>query len=221
MESKPGIILKGVTGMPLLLPKEILSMQRVLGIEAVLLWINLLALAQEGEPMNLDQIAETMGLSYQVIEKALVTLADSGWISDEGREIRLKVARDLEPKKQKAVLDDKQAGFEWLVGFWCNKLQAPSPEQLQKLLFWMEKKALSHEVIAAAIEEMCACVESPHISYLEGILRNWYNDGVREYEDLVQRPYLTKLRVGTTQNDQIHPEAKKRWQEVFPHEFND
>ena len=40
-------------------------------------------------------------------------------------------------------------------------------------MFWVEKKKVSPEVVAVAIEEMRLSIDNPHIGYLEGILRNW------------------------------------------------
>ena len=39
------------------------------------------------------------------------------------------------------------------------------------------ERQVSHEVIAVAIEEMRAGATRPSFAYLEGILRNWHNQG--------------------------------------------
>lgn len=216
-----GVMLKGLETLPIQIPRDILDAQNHLGVDATLLWINLLAIAQQGKPIQIGAMADYMGLAKQQVEKALVILADQGWINDEGLEIKLMVPQRLKLNNTKppAVLDESQASFEWLVTFWTNRVGTPSAAEMRKLLFWVEKKGLSEEVIAVAIEEMCASADSPSFSYLEGILRNWYNEGVRHYGDLVDRSHLAKVLNGPKEHA-IHPVARNKWKEVFPDEFD-
>ena len=58
-----GVLLKGVEGMPVQVPREILGCQARLGPAATLAWINLLALAQAGKPMHIDDLTESHGSS--------------------------------------------------------------------------------------------------------------------------------------------------------------
>lgn len=217
-----GILLKGVQALPLQIPGEILEAQTYLSSSAVLLWINLLAFAQQQRPITLDGVAQYMGVKKRAVEEALATLAERGWINDEDGEIILQVPTETAVTSEESapLLDEKQASFEWLINFWSHRLGSPGPDEMRKLGFWMEQKGLTCEVIAAGVEEMCAAVENPHLGYLEGILRNWYSEGVRSYSDLVERPYLARALPCSTPQD-IHPEAKRKWKELFPDEFDE
>ena len=48
------------------------------------------------------------------------------------------------------------------------------------------------DVVALAIHEMARSAPTPRIQYLEGILRNWYNDGVRTMADMIKRKKSTR-----------------------------
>ncbi len=228
-----GFMLTGIKNMPLQVPIEILAAQPELGVHAVLLWINLLLFVEKHQALSISFLAEAMGLEVSEVNRSLVKLADHGWINDEGYEIKLSV-----PSSQPAslpsipadtpapshssedVLDKNQQGFEWLITCWSNRVSPPSPEEMKKLMFWMEKKQMSHEVIAVAIEEMCAAIDNPHFAYVEGILRNWSNEGVHSYTQLLEKPYLTKVLAPQSQSA-VSLDATKKWKELFPDEFDD
>lgn len=219
-----GVLLRGVEGLPIQVPAEILICQADLGPTATLVWINIVALSQFGRPLQINALAEQMGLEKRVVSQALASLADRGWINDEGLEIQLTVPdRDeqIEPTQAAALetaLQDSDS-FEWLVNYVCARVTVPTPEEKRKLLFWMQSKGLSHEVIAVAIEEMCASAAHQSFPYLEGILRNWHGLGIRTYNDLLEHPYLAKVLAPITSCKEQNP-AEQRWREVFPDEFN-
>ncbi len=218
-----GFLVRGLEGMPLQIPLELIEAQNILGMQAVMVWINMAWFVQQNQPLNIKLISDTMDIDQKKVNIALARLADFGWINDEGFEIRLSI-----PQKKTAeisdeeidieVLDPKQKGFEWLINFWSNRIAPPSPEVMKKLLFWVEKKQMSHQVVAVAIEEMCQSVDQPNLGYLEGVLRNWFNDGVLTYEQLLDKPYLAKV-LRPPQSPTIHPDAKRKWKEFFPDEF--
>lgn len=225
-----GFIVQGLKELPLQVPLEILNAQKVLGGNAVLVWINLLLFAHKQQPVNINMISDIMGIDFQEVNKALARLADAGWINDEGYEIKLCVPTDervqavfdkKEPRENKldSVLDPRQKGFEWLIDFCTNRVAPPTPEEMKKLLFWVEKKRVSPEVVAVAVEEMCVSIENPHFAYLEGVLRNWVNEGVFTYAQLLEKPHLTKV-LPQSHQPAIHPEAKRKWKELFPDEFD-
>jgi len=219
-QTSQGILLQGMEGLPIQIPAEIFQCQAVLGPKATLVWINLAALAQLRQPLRLDTLAEQIGLAEQEVSRCLALLADRGWINDEGIEIRLTVPRIEEAAAAaESILDEEQASFEWLVNYWTTRVAAPTPEEMRKLLYWVETKGVSHEVIAVAIEEMRASAASPGFPYVEGILRNWHANGIRSYNDLLENPHLTKVLQPIAARKERSP-AEKRWKEVFPHEFD-
>lgn len=219
-----GVLLQGLDNLPVQVPGEILESQASLGPIPVLLWINLLACAQQGRPLRIEQIAEYMGVEVEEIEQAMVVLANAGWVNDEGLVIHLTIPEDV-PKQGRfetavAVLDEEQASFEWLISYYAARVGDPSPEEMRKLLYWMERRGVSHEVIAVAIEEMCAGAPRPSFAYLEGILRNWHALGIRVYADLIERPNVARVLTQQPGKEELTP-AERRWKEVFPDEFTD
>lgn len=212
--------IKGLEKMPLQIPVELLIAQKSLGITAVMTWINMALFEQQRQPVNAALIAEAMHIGEGEVSKALACLADHGWIIDNGNEIKLCVP-DLKPVEPDVeLLDPMQKGFEWLVNFWTNRVGVPAPEDMQRLMFWVEQKKMSHEVIAVAIEEMCNSISNPHIGYLEGILRHWLMEGVTTYQELLDKPYLAKILHQTRLEPQINPESERKWKELFPDEFD-
>lgn len=223
-EKGQGLLIRGVEGMPIQIPSEIFKCQASLGPIPTLVWINMVALAQEQNPLKINDLAEQMGLETRKVSQALALLADRGWINDEGLEIQLCLPKIEEPKKikmmpEESILDEEQASFEWLVSYSAARIGPPSPDEMRKLLHWMVKRGMSHEVIAVAIEEMAVQVQEPSFPYLEGILRNWHGFGIRSYNDLLENPHLTKVLGPITASKGPSP-AEQRWKEVFPDEFD-
>lgn len=220
-----GVLLRAVEGLPIQVPVEILKCQADLGPTATLVWINIVALSQMGRPMQINTLAEMMGLDKRTVSQALATLADRGWINDEGLEIQLTVPDSIESAEAaqaatlEAVSQREPDAYEWLVDYVCARVTMPTPDEKRKLWYWMQTKGVSHEVIAVAVEEMCASAAHQSFPYLEGILRNWHGLGVRTYNDLLEHPYLAKVLGPITSFKEQNP-AEQRWREVFPDEFD-
>lgn len=215
-----GVLLRAMEGLPIQVPRTIFEFQAALGPVATLVWINILALAQAGQPLQIDNLATQIGLSKHEVSQALALLADGGWINDEGLEIQLSLPlKEESAKAREPILDAEQASFEWLIMYWSTRVASPSPDEMRKLLYWVETKDFSAEAIAVAIEEMCASVAQPSFPYLEGILRNWHGVGIRTYNDLLENPHLTKVLGPIAAKKEQNP-AEQRWREVFPDEFD-
>lgn len=220
-----GFVVQGLDKLPLQIPVELLVAQKTLGITAVMVWINMAMFVQQRQRVNIELISEAMGIEAKEVRLALARLADYGWLNDEGYEIRLcipDIKSQISTQKNVSIelLDPRQKDYEWLVNYWSNRVGVPTREDMQKLLFWVEKKQVSHEVIAVAIEEMCASVDNPNMGYLEGILRNWFVEGVTTYNQLLAKPYLAKVLQQNQSVASIHPEAERKWKELFPDEFD-
>jgi len=213
-------MIKGLEKLPLQVPVELLIAQKALGITAVMVWINLALFEQQRQPVSATLLSEAMNISEAEVSRALACLADHGWIVDDGNVIKLCIP-DLKPVEPDVeLLDPLQKGFEWLVNFWTNRVGVPTPDDMQRLMFWVEQKGMSHEVIAVAVEEMCHFIDNPHMGYLEGILRHWLMEGVTTYQQLLDKPYLAKVLHQSRQESQIHPESERKWKELFPDEFD-
>lgn len=108
------------------------------------------------------------------------------------------------------------------------------PTQYEKLRFWVEEQGMEGAVVALAIEETVHSAEVPRISYLEGVLRNWYNDGIRTLADLQERKKASKVLSGGAQPEGSEHEGKpnaaayqsvseelvSRWKELYPDEYD-
>ena len=105
------------------------------------------------------------------------------------------------------------------MGYVSARGTVPTLDEKRKLLYWMQSKNLTHEVIAVAVEEMCASAAHPSFPYLEGILRNWHGVGIRTYNDLLENPYLAKVLGPITSCKEQNP-VEQRWREIFPDEFD-
>lgn len=66
------------------------------------------------------------------------------------------------------------------------------PTQFRKLQFWHDEQRMEAGVLCAAIDEAVRAKAAengskPRFSFLEGIIRNWFNDGIRTLADLKTR----------------------------------
>ena len=84
--------------------------------------------------------------------------------------------------------DDLQA----VLSIYHKKVGLLGPVQYEKLRAWVEEKGMGADVVALAIHEMVRSAPTPRIQYLEGILRNWYNDGIRTMADMIKRKKPTR-----------------------------
>src|SRR5690554_6215773 len=118
-----GVLLRGVKGLPIQVPGEILKCQADLGPTATLVWINLVAFSQLGQAFRINSLARQMGLPKREVSQALALLADRGWINDEGLEIRLTVqaeAESLDPVQEEVaaaaepLVNGESDAYEWL-----------------------------------------------------------------------------------------------------------
>lgn len=110
------------------------------------------------------------------------------------------------------------------------------PTQYEKLRFWIEEQGMEGAVVALAIEETVRSAEVPRISYLEGILRNWYNDGIRTLADLHEKKRASRVLSGdegrakgdhslegspnAAAYQSVSPEWVERWKELYPDEYD-
>lgn len=74
------------------------------------------------------------------------------------------------------------------------------PSQHEKLKWWIDEKRMSGDVVAKAIE-VAKAEGKPRMQYIEGVLRNWHNDGVRKLEDLQPRHLDKKVERSPPEDD--------------------
>jgi len=122
-----------------------------------------------------------------------------------------------------------------VVQIYHKRIGMIGPTQYEKLRFWIEEQGLEGAVVALAIEETVRSADVPRISYLEGILRNWYNDGIRTFAQLQERKMASKVlsaegglaggdsREGVANAaayQSVSPEMVAKWKELYPDEYD-
>jgi DnaD/phage-associated family protein len=143
--------------------------------------------------------------------------------------------------------ENLSADMEAVMDLYHRKIGIAGPIQFEKLRYWVEEQGMEGEVVAAAIEETVQSAQIPRINYLEGVLRNWYNDGIRTLKDLVEKKASKVLsgasaktpgqRSQTSQTPQssmsmegaanadayrrVDPNMVKKWKELYPDEYDD
>jgi len=137
-------------------------------------------------------------------------------------------AVDAHPEVAAERWDSMEAALSAVVAFYHQRIGLLGPSQYEKLRFWVEDQGMSPEVVAMAIEETVQSARTPRMSYLEAILRNWYNEGIRTLDDLQRSQRARALRqaapVEGTPNagayQAVDAEAVKRWKEMFADEYD-
>lgn len=132
-----------------------------------------------------------------------------------------------------ADTDDDVNDLKAVVEIYHKRIGMLGPTQFEKLRFWVEEQGMEAEVVALAIEETVASAKNPRINYLEGILKNWYNSGIRTLTDLMNDKYASQVlhprsQRGKESNEgapnasayqSISPEMVDRWKEMYPDEY--
>lgn len=124
--------------------------------------------------------------------------------------------------------EDMQA----VVQIYHKRIGMMGPTQYERLRFWVEEQAMEGAVVALAIEETVQSADVPRISYLEGILRNWFNDGIRTLADVHRQKRASKVLSGgeaaamrqgvpnAGAYQSINPELVAKWKEMYPDEYD-
>ncbi len=124
--------------------------------------------------------------------------------------------------------DSMEAAMSAVVAFYHQRIGLLGPSQFERLRFWVEEQGMSPEVVAMAIEETVQSARTPRLNYLEGILRNWYNEGIRTLDDLQRSQRAKTLRQAAPVEGApnsgayraVDAEAVKRWKEMFADEYD-
>lgn len=145
-----------------------------------------------------------------------------------------KVAVNTAPPITSASTD-----LDAVVQIYHKRIGLIGPAQYEKLRFWVEEQKMDAEVVALAIEETVASAKNPRINYLEGILRNWYNAGIRTLADLMQDKRHAQALIPKDERDRrdelsryegsanaaayqhVDPDLVQRWKELYPDEYDE
>lgn len=74
--------------------------------------------------------------------------------------------------------------LERVIAAYHDRIGLLSEMHFEKLRYWLEDQHMDPAVMIEAIEETARSAISPRLSYLEAVLRQWHQDGVRTVEDL-------------------------------------
>src|SRR5690606_3490896 len=239
---------------PLAVPRELFTVyQPVVGGPAVLAWLNLYELASR-PGFRGDAVAETsrrLGVDAAGLEHILDDLERAGLLVRRGQAVALCMpppaaaaeatvseetaeAGGAAPPVAGGAADGGTAppapdsGLEAVVAFYHQRIGLLGPSQFEKLRFWLEEMGMSPDVIALAIEETVQNAKTPRMNYLEAVLRNWYNDGVRTVADLQRSrqsrasalPQRSEGAPNAAAYDSVDPDAVRRWKEMYADEYD-
>ncbi|NLK08552.1 MAG: DnaD domain protein [Firmicutes bacterium] len=265
-------------------PRELLTVyHKVIGCEAVLVWLHLQCWGDAKEAPNLDTLISELqtqtGFQPDTITLALHKLEQFELVRMDERVIRLRLPLSEEQfslrfasalkseSPQEAMeaadftLDDvvetvsaapaanavpnsednaplnedifasPEADLEAVLDLYHKRIGLMGPKQRDILRYWVEESGMSAEVVAAAIDITARQAENPRVPYLVGVLRNWYNDGVRTYDDAVKKyPEITGTKAPSKRVYEGLPNAGayvegdselvRKWKELYPDEYN-
>ncbi len=108
---------------------------------------------------------------------------DAGYEPPKDKKDTLKTLKDSKALEALAYSEDMATVFRC----YHKHIGMMGPTQHEKLCFWVEDQGMQADVVCEAIVVTVDKAESPGISYIEGILRNWYNAGIRTLDDLKAR----------------------------------
>ncbi|MDD4516950.1 MAG: DnaD domain protein [Limnochordia bacterium] len=141
---------------------------------------------------------------------------------------------DATTEEQALVSAEVNPDLDSVLDLYANRIGLIGPTQYQKLENWIESKHMSVDVIALAIEETALSAKTPRFEYLEGILRNWSNDGIRTVDDMIKKKVKVRALAGiepknakpenyegwpnATAYNVVDENRLKLWKELYPDE---
>lgn len=122
-----------------------------------------------------------------------------------------------------------EAALQAVVQFYHQRIGMLGPSQFEKLRFWVEDQGMSSDVVALAIEETVQSAPTPRMAYVEGVLRNWYNEGIRTLAHLQNSRRVRSQEVPPTTEGTpnassfaaVDRDAVRRWKEMYSDEYDD
>lgn len=94
-------------------------------------------------------------------------------------------ARDEAPEEDESV-GLSVSGIDQVNQHYHKHIGMMGPSQESKLRFWLNEQGMHADVICYAIDE-AVNANKRRMSYVEGILRNLFNDGIRTLNDIKER----------------------------------
>lgn len=185
-EEDPASFVGRILGMP---PLEAAEAIRVLGLYRLVQPIGTQGL-RVLEPLPAAEFSREFGEAPKGPDGALVEPLEGDAAVSQGSPAQAEVAAGGEPVLGGGPMPtDVRGVVEW----YQRRIGLMSDAQVQRLAEWVTERGMTTDVVALAIEQTARSAEYASFSYLEGVLRNWYNQGVRTWEDVLRRPHLSTV----------------------------
>lgn len=114
-------------------------------------------------------------------------------IKDQERDS--KESKKVDARKDSAPTDSLSTpsdGLKQVAQHYEQVIGVLSPTAFERLRFWLDDVGMAPDVVCAAIDVAKDKAETPGIAYVEGVLRNWENRGVRTLADIKAREQATE-----------------------------
>lgn len=228
--------------------------QPVIGPVAAMVWINLLYLSKEQVSQWEEPLLALTGLAKEELITQLEILEEADLIevpekAESGVKVLLKepkadlpeaetaAAELIETKEptapQDPALDENKKKLEALYDYYHERIGLMSAMDFPLLNEWMEVRGMSPELIAKAIEVTSENAQFPSMKYLDGVLKNWYNAGIRTVSDLEKnklrqpkgdKPAKLSSEAAAVPQKPIYKdvdiEKVRKWKELFKDDYN-
>lgn len=192
-------------------------------------------------PMNArDALARSKDNSTASATSAAPSLPTQTTVPPSSTEKRAVIARrptrrrgDNKDRNQEGS-DQLSADMQAVMQIFEKKMGVVGPSHFQKLRYWVEEMGMEGEVVAAAIEEAARNSSTRRISYIEGILRNWHNEGILTLRDIVEgnasrvlanqgqaaAPSSMEGTANAEAYKRVDPDMVRKWKELYRDEYN-
>lgn len=137
--------------------------------------------------------------------------------------------------------EDMPSGLRQILDTYQSKVGLIGPSQIEKLCGWINDLAMEPGAIILAIEEMVQNGKVKTFSYLEGIIRNWHNSGLRTAKKVMESGILqrrgrrsgeppgkeTTAKAGyegwpnARAYEEVNKEALRKWVEMYGDEYEE
>ncbi|MFA7175269.1 MAG: DnaD domain protein [Kiritimatiellia bacterium] len=150
---------------------------------------------------------------------------------------RRQTAKTGEKSKRANQRDSLSADMQAVMQIYEKKMGVFGPSHFEKLRYWVEEMHMEGEVVAAAIEDAARQPRTRRLSYIEGILRNWHNEGIHTLRDAL-KANASRVLAGDAHGDatgsnkpmegvanagaykHVDPKLVQKWKELYPDEYS-
>jgi DnaD/phage-associated family protein len=150
--------------------------------ETYLSWVDEYGFSLEVITMLVSYCASKNKTSLKYMEKVAITWHDAG----------LKTALDVEEYLK--AENKKWQDYKKILKAFNIKEEEPTEMQREMIDRWMDELGFDIDVILKAGEECITKLGEPSFPYINKILINWFNEGIRTVEDLENKKLSSKKK---------------------------